>query len=90
MTLYLAQDLDGLLHFYEGFDTDMVSDSFDDALIQNRNVVMAERMDKIIQEQKAFMAVGALHLPGENGVLELLRQKGYQVRPILDRTITKK
>ncbi|MGB1205831.1 MAG: TraB/GumN family protein [Chitinophagales bacterium] len=83
MTLYLAQDLDGLLRFYEGFEGDMVSDSFDDALIQKRNVVMAERMDKIMQEQKTFMAVGALHLPGENGVLELLRKKGYQVRPIL-------
>ena len=44
---------------------------------------MAERMDKIIQEQKTFMAVGALHLPGENGVIELLRKYGYQVRPVL-------
>ena len=90
MSLYLAQDLDGLLLFYEGFDEDMVSDSFDDALIRKRNVVMAERMDKIVQEQKTFMAVGALHLPGENGVIELLRKKGYQVRPILDKTASEK
>ena len=31
---------------------------------------MADRMDAIIQEQNTFIAVGALHLPGEDGLIE--------------------
>ncbi len=36
------------------------------------------------KEKPCFIAVGALHLPGENGVLELLKKEGYSVKPVLD------
>jgi uncharacterized protein YbaP (TraB family) len=41
---------------------------------------MAERMRQYLQQGNAFVAVGALHLPGEEGLLNLLEQQGYTVR----------
>lgn len=48
-------------------------------LIDERNVRMAERMAPRLQEGNAFIAIGALHLPGEQGVLRLLQRRGYSV-----------
>ncbi|WP_273792176.1 TraB/GumN family protein [Brucella anthropi] len=51
-------------------------------LISNRNHVMADRAVPIIDKGNAFIAVGALHLPGKEGIIELLRAKGYLVTPL--------
>lgn len=51
-------------------------------LISDRNHVMAERAVPIIDRGNAFIAVGALHLPGKDGIIELLRAKGYRVTPL--------
>ncbi|KAB2720432.1 TraB/GumN family protein [Brucella intermedia] len=51
-------------------------------LISDRNHVMADRAVPIIDKGNAFIAVGALHLPGADGVIELLRAKGYRVVPL--------
>jgi uncharacterized protein YbaP (TraB family) len=40
---------------------------------------MVDRLLPHLQEGAVFAAVGALHLPGEEGMLNLLRQKGYRV-----------
>jgi uncharacterized protein YbaP (TraB family) len=40
---------------------------------------MLERMEKRLQEGNAFIAVGALHLPGDKGLLKLLQARGYRV-----------
>lgn len=76
---YSKGDLDKLMEM--SHDTDMGED-FEAALINDRNHRMAERMEPLIKEKPTFVAVGALHLPGEEGVLELLRKKGYTVRPL--------
>ncbi len=52
------------------------------AAIDERNHRFVERMDKRLHEGGAFFAVGALHLPGEQGVLRLLERKGYAVSPV--------
>jgi uncharacterized protein len=52
------------------------------ALLGQRNVNMANRAGPYIDKGKAFIAVGAAHLAGENGVVELLRKKGYGLKPI--------
>ncbi|MGK8639046.1 TraB/GumN family protein [Brucella anthropi] len=51
-------------------------------LISDRNQVMADRAVPIIDKGNAFIAVGALHLPGKDGIIELLRAKGYRVSPL--------
>jgi len=55
---------------------------FQDRLITRRNQLMAERLQPYLQEGNAFVAVGALHLPGETGLLNLLEQRGYTVQVI--------
>ena len=55
---------------------------FEQRLIVSRNHLMAERMQPYLKQGKAFVAVGALHLPGETGLLSLLEQRGYTVRVI--------
>ncbi|HRE75129.1 MAG TPA: TraB/GumN family protein [Flavobacteriales bacterium] len=52
-------------------------------MLWERNVIMANQMDSIMKKQTLFTGVGAAHLPGEKGVIELLRSKGYKVRPIV-------
>ncbi|EFL88066.1 TraB/GumN family protein [Ahrensia sp. R2A130] len=52
---------------------------FQVAIVDNRNVGMAERSAELATEGGAFIAMGALHLPGEKGVLKLLEDKGFTV-----------
>lgn len=51
-------------------------------LIIMRNHRMAERARQWLENGNIFIAVGALHLPGKEGVVELLRQAGYKLTPI--------
>jgi uncharacterized protein YbaP (TraB family) len=41
-------------------------------------------MSEMMQKESIFFAVGAAHLPGELGVLNLLKKAGYIVKPIMD------
>ncbi len=52
---------------------------FQEALITRRNKVMADRANPQLEKGGVFMAVGALHLPGKLGVVQLLRNAGYTV-----------
>jgi uncharacterized protein YbaP (TraB family) len=52
---------------------------FQERLIDQRNERMVERMEQRLAEGHAFIAVGALHLPGKRGILNLLEQRGYAV-----------
>ena len=51
-------------------------------LLYNRNEVMAERIERMAEEQTLFAAVGAAHLAGKKGVLKLLKNAGITVKPI--------
>jgi uncharacterized protein YbaP (TraB family) len=76
---YLKQDLDGL----NAHDEDAQKpEKFYKALVLDRNARMANRIAGFIHKESTFIAIGALHLPGEKGVIELLRQKGYLVEPV--------
>jgi uncharacterized protein YbaP (TraB family) len=55
-----------------------------DALIVNRNIIMTKSIDSIAKTGSLFSAVGAAHLGGNDGIIELLRHKGYTVKPIID------
>jgi len=51
-------------------------------LIDERNVKMLRRMQPRLREGGALIAVGAMHLPGERGLLRLLRDQGYELGAI--------
>ena len=50
-------------------------------MVTTRNHGMAENAEPILAAGSTFIAVGALHLPGKEGLVELLRQAGYTVSP---------
>jgi uncharacterized protein YbaP (TraB family) len=51
-------------------------------LIEKRNITMHRRALDLLKDGNVFLAVGALHLPGDKGLVELLRQSGYKVTPV--------
>lgn len=77
---YLAQDINTLFELSEKENDD--SSAFMELLINKRNADWIAKLPAIMQEAPSFIAVGALHLPGENGVIEGLRKAGYKVTPI--------
>lgn len=56
--------------------------AFVGSFITRRNHAMAARAAPILAEGQAFVAVGALHLPGDEGMVELLRGQGFTVTRI--------
>lgn len=53
-----------------------------DELITKRNQIMAKGLDTLIRKKSVFCAIGSGHLYGSDGVLQLLKQKGFQVRSV--------
>lgn len=53
-----------------------------DLLITKRNFAMVAGIDSLIKKNKMFIAVGAAHLSGSDGIIQLLRNKGYHVRAV--------
>lgn len=51
-------------------------------IITKRNHRMLKSMLPVLEKGKAFIAVGALHLPGQEGLLNLLKAEGFQLVPI--------
>lgn len=82
---YLARDLNTLKFVNDKFlhqSGKKIAHMFMQRFVIERNQLMTERMQPRLREGNAFIAVGALHLPGEKGILKLLTQRGYRVRPI--------
>ncbi len=56
--------------------------AFEKRIVTDRNKTMAERAAPLLADGKVFIAVGALHLPGEQGLIELLRKQGFSVTEV--------
>ena len=53
-----------------------------DELIRLRNYRMTERVIPLIRQQSIFVAIGAGHLPGQDGIIALLRKEGFMVEAV--------
>lgn len=81
-----------LLNYYRDKDLDMLdslttlasSESYLKTLLYDRNVAMVHSIDSLVKTGSLFAAVGAAHLPGRRGIIEMLRGKGYTVNPVKD------
>lgn len=51
-------------------------------LLNDRNKNWISKIEDLINKQSCFFAVGAGHLGGKEGVINLLKQKGYKLSPI--------
>lgn len=85
---YLAGDLQGIWRLREAFAARYAEVAAYQAMltkrvIHDRSVVMAFRMQRELRRGSAFVALGALHLYGEKGVLALLGRDGWRAGRVL-------
>ncbi|MBP7184470.1 MAG: TraB/GumN family protein [Saprospiraceae bacterium] len=78
--LYVAQDIEALHEAVKSTDSSM--SNFEKPLLIDRNKKWISTIESIIAESPTFIAVGAGHLGGNEGVIQLLKQKGYQLTPL--------
>lgn len=78
--LYKQQDIDGLYKLIMQSDNEM--EAFEDILLITRNKNWIPKIERMATKKPTFFAVGAGHLPGEQGVINLLKAEGYTVTPI--------
>ena len=86
MDAYRSQDLDMI----DSLQAALSSDNYLKYMLYERNIIMANQIDSIIKQNiSLFSGIGAAHLPKKNGVIALLRAKGYTAEA-LPVTISKK
>lgn len=85
MDAYRTQDLDKLEQLM--MKTDMGISNFTELLLFRRNRNWVEKLKTLLPGKQLLIAVGAGHLPGDEGVIKLLRKAGYTLTP-LENTVT--
>lgn len=78
--LYLSQNVDSMYYFIHNSDSYFAD--FEEEFLSQRNRNWVPKIKVILKEKNAFIAVGAGHLGGPDGLIPLLRQAGYSVKPI--------
>lgn len=78
--IYLTQNLDNLYTFMKKESDSPIANSR--VFLENRNQNWIPQMEKMMENKSVFFAVGAAHLAGPEGVIELLIKKGYTLTPI--------
>lgn len=75
---YKSQDLDQL---WEVFMEQMSKYDYDNVVtVRNRN--WEKQMKELLPKQSPLFVVGVGHLPGEFGMINLLRNAGYKLKPV--------
>lgn len=80
--LYEKEQIEGLGKMMAEDDSYFSSNSA--LLLDNRNLKWIPQIELLMKEKSSFFGFGAMHLIGENGVILLLRQKGYEVDAVLE------
>lgn len=75
---YKSQNLDTL---WKVFQEQMTGYEYD-AIVKVRNLNWEKQMRELLPKQSTLFVVGAGHLPGEYGMINLLREAGYKVKPV--------
>lgn len=81
--LYKQQDIEKLDTMMNTTEGEM--SKYNEFLLYRRNRNWAEKISTLIKSNSYLFAVGAGHLPGNKGVIALLRKLGYTVKPIENR-----
>ncbi|MGB7395604.1 MAG: TraB/GumN family protein, partial [Pricia sp.] len=86
--MFLLQDAyrERNIALLDSIDRAMYTDHYMKNMLHIRNANMAKKLDSIMPMGKVFAGVGAAHLPGEEGVIDLLRKKGYTVKPLTSKS----
>lgn len=77
---YLQQDMSAIEKLV--FDTEMGMKDNEDILLNKRNKDWVNKLKNIMKNNPVFIAVGTGHLIGNDGIIQLLKNEGYQLRPL--------
>lgn len=80
---YLAGDLEGMFKVMNE-SSDAADKDWNDRLLNDRNANWMEMMAGLLPTASVLIAVGAGHLPGDKGLINLLRKNGYTVNPVTE------
>jgi uncharacterized protein len=78
--VYKTQNIEKLHELTISEDSGIAN--FEDVFLNNRNESWIPMIENLMNKQPTFIAVGAAHLGGQRGVLNLLKLKGYTIEPI--------
>ncbi len=78
---YKSKDIDAMLAMMNESENAMHS-GFNDILLNNRNKNWIPKIESVAKDKPTFFGVGAAHLSGKLGVINLLREKGYKVEAV--------
>lgn len=78
--VYNSQDISRLFQIMT--QDDGATSKYMDILLDNRNKKWISNIEDFVKNQPTFFGVGAGHLPGENGVIKLLRKAGFTVTAV--------
>ncbi len=81
--VYKSQNLKEIQNLFTKSEFGMEENQ--DILLDNRNKNWVTQLNTIMKNKSVFVAVGAAHLVGEMGLINLLRKKGYTVKPITNK-----
>ncbi|WP_223609086.1 TraB/GumN family protein [Chryseobacterium sp. OSA05B] len=77
---FKKEDVQSLYTLFK--DDKMMTAEQEKAMLTDRNKNWAEKMPEMMKKESSFFAVGGAHLMGDNGVIHLLKAKGYTVKPV--------
>lgn len=80
VALYQQQDISTI------YEISALDETSHNVLLKQRNLSWMNKIENVISSKSAFIAVGAAHLSGEYGLINLLRAKGYTLTPIYGTT----
>ncbi|WP_339625794.1 TraB/GumN family protein [uncultured Winogradskyella sp.] len=81
LNVYKNEDITAMIEMLNDDNFSSVSEHQDE-LLDNRNKNWVPKIGKYAKEQATFFGVGAGHLAGHNGVINLLREAGYTVTAV--------
>lgn len=78
--LYFEKDVTGLGELMAAYPAEVTGNM--DYMLKDRNIAWMKTLPELMKSRSQFIAVGAGHLPGENGLIALLQKQGYTVTPV--------
>ncbi|WP_301921410.1 TraB/GumN family protein [Ferruginibacter sp.] len=82
MQVYKNQQINEIENLFSKSESGM--ENHQDLLLNNRNKNWLAQLKSIMKTNPVFVAVGAGHLVGKQGLIALLRKEGYMVQPLLN------
>lgn len=78
---YFLKDLNEMQRLISNSKS-VIATQYEDLLLTNRNKNWLPQIERISKEKPTFYGVGAAHLIGDQGIIQLLKRNGYNVQAI--------